>query len=82
MGLPVVATSIYGLRDAVDDGRTGLLVPPGQPAALADAIQRLAGDKALRLTMGRAGRERAKELFERDLVVANFMDFHRRGISP
>ena len=43
-GKPVVATNVGGLPAAVDHGRTGLLTPPGDPAALAEAIKRLAAD--------------------------------------
>jgi glycosyltransferase involved in cell wall biosynthesis len=43
-GKPVVATSVGGLPAAVDDGRTGLLAPPGDPTALAEAIEQLAAD--------------------------------------
>jgi glycosyltransferase involved in cell wall biosynthesis len=56
MGLPVVASDIHGIPDVVLAGETGLLVPPADVAALADAIARLAGDAALRRTMGGAGR--------------------------
>lgn len=56
MQLPVVASDIHGIPDVVLHGRTGLLVPPRDPAALADAIGRLAGDPALRRMMGEAGR--------------------------
>jgi glycosyltransferase involved in cell wall biosynthesis len=56
MELPVVASLVDGLPDVVEDDRTGLLVPAGDPEALADAIARLAGDSALRADMGRAGR--------------------------
>lgn len=51
-GLPVVASDIGQLRELVRPGETGLLVPPGDAAALADAIRRLAGDAALRVRMG------------------------------
>jgi glycosyltransferase involved in cell wall biosynthesis len=57
MELPAVASDIHGIPDVVDDGRTGILVPPADPAALAAAIERLARDAALRRTMGAAGRE-------------------------
>ena len=57
-GLPVVASHISGIPELVEDGRSGLLVPPGDAAALADALQRLHDDPALRRTMGCAGRER------------------------
>ena len=57
-GLPVVASRISGIPELVEDGRSGLLVQPGDTAALADALQRLHDDPALRRTMGCAGRER------------------------
>ena len=56
MELPVVASNIHGIPDVVVDGETGLLLPPADVDALADAIARLAGDAALRRTMGVAGR--------------------------
>jgi glycosyltransferase involved in cell wall biosynthesis len=58
-GRPVVASAVGGLTDAVEDGVTGLLVPPGDVAALRAAIERLLGDPALRARLGAAGRERA-----------------------
>jgi glycosyltransferase involved in cell wall biosynthesis len=58
-GRPVVATSVGGLTDAVEDGVTGLLVPPGDVAALRTAIERLLGDAELRARLGAAGRARA-----------------------
>jgi glycosyltransferase involved in cell wall biosynthesis len=57
MELPAVASNIHGIPDVVDDGRTGILVPPADEAALAGAIERLARDAALRRAMGTAGRE-------------------------
>jgi glycosyltransferase involved in cell wall biosynthesis len=62
-GLPVVATAITGIPELVDSGVSGLLVPPGNPGALADALQALERDAALRQKMGRAGREKVVREF-------------------
>jgi starch synthase len=59
-GRPVVATGVGGLPDAVEDGLTGVLVPPKDPAALRAALERLLGDAVLRERLGRAGRARAE----------------------
>ncbi|MCC9308198.1 glycosyltransferase family 4 protein [Kitasatospora sp. RB6PN24] len=58
-GRPVVASDVGGLRDVVEDGVTGLRVPPADPRALAAAIDRLLGDPRLRERFGERGRERA-----------------------
>jgi glycosyltransferase involved in cell wall biosynthesis len=69
-GLPVVATDIRGSREEVNDGNTGLLVPVRDPKALAAALQRLAGDPALRAKLGAAGLARARDLYDEAKVVA------------
>jgi glycosyltransferase involved in cell wall biosynthesis len=66
---PVVATSVGGLRDLVVDEQTGLVVPPRNPAALREALERLLGDAALRRRLGAAGRERARERFSWESVT-------------
>ncbi|MBN1965886.1 MAG: glycosyltransferase family 4 protein [Anaerolineae bacterium] len=58
-GLPVIGTWGCGAEEAIDDGVTGLLVPQGDVAALADAITRLLTDPDLRARLGAAGREKA-----------------------
>lgn len=58
-GRPVIASDTGGLRDLVDDQVTGLLVPPGDADALAEAVWMLAGSRGLARTMGRHGRRRA-----------------------
>ena len=63
-GLPVVSTALSGIPEIVADGETGYLVPPGDPAALAAAMRRLLEDYALAERLGRAGRERARDLFD------------------
>ena len=62
-GRPVVASAVGGLLDAVEHERTGLLVPPGDAAALRAAIERLLADATLRARLGAAARERAGERF-------------------
>lgn len=60
---PVVATAVGGLPDAVEDGVTGIVVPPGDPPALRAALRRLLDEPALRARLGAAARERALERF-------------------
>lgn len=71
-GKAVIATDVGGVRETVIDGTTGLLVPPGDPAALAQAICRLAADPALRADMGRAGRQLVSERYDWNDCVENF----------
>jgi len=58
-GLPVVAADAGGVRELIDDGATGILVTPDDPAALARTIVRLAGSEARRTQLGWAGRAAA-----------------------
>lgn len=73
---PVVATDVGGVRDALVDGVTGLLVPAGDPAALGAALERVLGDPATAAAMGRAGRERAESLFAAEPVVAGLVSLY------
>jgi glycosyltransferase involved in cell wall biosynthesis len=59
MGLPVVATRVGGIPEAVVDGETGVLVPPRQPEQLAAAIEELLLNPPRMKTMGELGRQRA-----------------------
>jgi len=58
-GLPVVATAVGGVPEAVEDGRNGLLVPPRDPIALSEALLTLAHDTALRSTLGASAQQRS-----------------------
>ncbi|HSR51836.1 MAG TPA: glycosyltransferase family 4 protein [Acidobacteriota bacterium] len=61
--LPVVASAVGGNRELVTDGETGLLVPPGEPAQLAEALWKLIDSQTLRHRMGQAGRKRVEDNF-------------------
>ena len=69
-GKAVVAASAGGAAELFDDGRTALGCPPGDPAALAAAIARLAADEALRLDLGAAGLAAARGRFDRRGLAA------------
>ena len=75
MGRAVIAADVPGCREAVDPGVTGLLVPPRDPAALAEAMATLAADPTRVAAMGAAGRRRALERFESSMVCRRFLDF-------
>jgi len=66
---PVVATAVGGLVDAVEDGVTGLLVAPGDTAALRAAVERLLGDAELRARLGAAAREKAQRELSFDVAA-------------
>jgi glycosyltransferase involved in cell wall biosynthesis len=68
----VVASDAGGLPEVVQHGVTGLVVPRGDSAALAEAIGSLLGDPERRAQMGRAGRERALQLFDWDRTAEQF----------
>jgi glycosyltransferase involved in cell wall biosynthesis len=71
-GLPVVTTATAGMKDVVSDGRTGLLVPPGDAAALAAAIGRLTSGAALRRQLGTAAHAVARREYTWDNAAATF----------
>ncbi|MCB1236663.1 MAG: glycosyltransferase, partial [Verrucomicrobiae bacterium] len=68
--LPVVSTRLVGVPEMVVPEETGLLVEPGDEDALADALARLAADRALARRLGTAGRRRAGEIFELKTTAA------------
>lgn len=68
-GVPMVAARAGGIPEIVVDGRTGILVPPGDAEALAQGVNALLGSEALRRTYGQAGRALALEEFSIDAMV-------------
>jgi glycosyltransferase involved in cell wall biosynthesis len=78
MGIPVIATDVRGCRQVVDDGVTGTLVPARDPIALAEAVQRLAGDSEARARMGRAARRKAQRDFDQQQVIDISLEVYER----
>jgi glycosyltransferase involved in cell wall biosynthesis len=81
-GLPCLATDVGGNRDLIEPERNGILVPWGNPPALASAMIRIAGDRQSRVSMGRAGATVARE-YTVDRMIAGTRTVYREllGIS-
>ncbi len=75
-GLPVASTNVDGIPEAVVDGKSGLLVPPRDPSALAGAILELLTDRERAESLGRAARERASTVFTYERMVDGLMDVY------
>jgi glycosyltransferase involved in cell wall biosynthesis len=75
-GKAVVATDVPGLREIIVHGQTGLLVAAQDPAAFADALERLLRDAALREAMGQAGRARAEQNYSLAACAAAYEDLY------
>ncbi len=80
VGLPCIGTKVGGTAEAVEDGVTGLLVPPGRPRAIAEAILQLADNAPLARRMGRAGRHKAKQ-FGADKFVRQVEELYCRTLQ-
>lgn len=80
-GLPVVGSAVGGIRSTVEHGRTGYLVPPEDPPALAQRLERLCLDAPLRRRMGRAGRARVHGLYTWQSVAAQLVAVYRRALG-
>jgi glycosyltransferase involved in cell wall biosynthesis len=69
-GLPVIGTDVAGIPEEIADGETGFVVAPGDAAALAERLRRLAADPELRRAMGEAGRRRVAAEFSLQRMAA------------
>jgi alpha-maltose-1-phosphate synthase len=75
---PVVASSVGGLPESVTDGVTGLLTPPHDPVALADALLRLLNDEALRTRLGQAGHHKMTTDLNWDMIATETIRIYRQ----
>lgn len=80
-GLPVIAPTVGGVPELVVENTTGLLIPPREPQILADAIRKLVGDRMLRIEMGKAGQQRARQKFSLDNEIKANIAIYRRVFS-
>jgi len=80
-GLPVVATSVDGIPEAIEDGVSGLLVPPHDPAALAAALVTVLRDSALASALGHVARERVAREFSLAVMVAATASVYEKTIA-
>jgi len=78
---PVVATAVGGLAEAIVDGESGVLVPPGDTTALREALERVLGDQDLRRRLGSAARERARERFSREVAARAMLAAYEDALS-
>jgi N-acetyl-alpha-D-glucosaminyl L-malate synthase BshA len=77
-GCPSVSTRVGGIPEVVEQDRSGVLVPAGDTAALAGAVEELIGDAPRRIALGRAARERARALFSAEVIVPRYEALYRR----
>jgi len=79
-GKPVIATQVGGLPYLVEDGRTGILVPPADHHSLASAMIRLLEDAPLRQRMGAAGRDRIEQQFLWDSIARRTLEVYESAL--
>ncbi len=77
-GIPSIGSRIYGLTDAILDGQTGLLVPAGDVAALAQAMVKLVNDVDLRLLLGEKALNRARKDFQTKTMTEALTEYYRK----
>lgn len=80
-GIPVVATAVGGIPEQVDDGVTGFLVPQGDGAAMAKAIENILNNDQLRLKMAQASAQKAQSQFSIELQAKRYLDWYQEIIS-
>jgi glycosyltransferase involved in cell wall biosynthesis len=79
--IPVIASAVGGIPELVEHGRNGLLVPPGDDAALADALLRVLGDRALADELAAAGRRTIEQRYSFDRMVGDFETLYRETLA-
>ena len=81
-GVPAVAPAVGGIPELIADGVTGFVTPPGDPAAVADALARVLASPAVRTDMSRAARRRAEARFSSSAQVDALLDLWASMLRP
>jgi len=79
--IPTIGTQIGGIPEVIEDGKTGILVPPADSSLLAEAILELVSDPAKANTMGDLGRERVEKMFTMEVMVQNYERFYQKVLN-
>jgi glycosyltransferase involved in cell wall biosynthesis len=80
-GKPVVATRVGGIPEVLDHGQTGLLVPPGDPKSLAEAIITILQNRDLRTRMGQRAQEKAENSLSWSSIAASTVRVYERALA-
>lgn len=81
LGVAIVSTAVGGPAEVLRDGETGLLVPPGDPAALARALDRVLADGGLRRRLGENARAEARRAYSLDGMVQQYLAAYRSALA-
>jgi glycosyltransferase involved in cell wall biosynthesis len=81
LGTPVIASRVGGLAETIQDGATGLLVPPGSATGLAEAIGKLIADPALRARLGDAARRLQRASYSLEAMASSYLDVYREVLA-
>ncbi|MHA1386530.1 MAG: glycosyltransferase, partial [Candidatus Helarchaeota archaeon] len=81
LGKPVISSNVGGQAEAIEDGKTGLLVPPNNVNKLADAILKLINNEELRTSLGLEGEKIVKNKFNLDISVKKHIELYKKVIS-
>lgn len=76
--VPVIATNVSGVPELIEDGVSGLLIQPKDPAALAHAIKKMKDDVQLRRKLGTAGKNRITEHFSVEIIASDLIKYYER----
>lgn len=79
-GIPTIGSQIYGLTDAIIDGRTGLLIPVGNVSAIADAMIKLTTDKDFRLYLGKQALKRINSDFNQTILINALLSYYTKAL--